>query len=182
MLLTIKRTNPDYRPLELIINGKVLLPYNKDYYVSEFGDVFSYRNRKFLKHNYDCDGYPRVDIYGKHVKVHRMVYETWIGVVPEGKQINHYDDDKRNIDVLNLYAGTQSQNRHDCVRNGHAVGNSYHLIIKDKYTGEVLTFYPAKEFIKYSGHSLGNGSIKRILDKDWFNNQYELIEYDIGKV
>ena len=174
--------NYNHRPLELIIDGVVLLPYNDDYYVSDNGDVYSYRNKMFLKHYIDKDGYHRVDIYGKHIKVHKMVYETWIGEVPDGMQLNHYDDNKDNMSVFNLYVGTQQQNRHDCVRNGQFNGNIYHLIIRDKYTGEILTFCPAKDFIEYSGHTSANGSIRRIMSRDWFKDKYDVIDFNIGKV
>ena len=66
---------------EIIINEKLLKKYDDNYYVGEYGDVYSLYSRKFLKHNIDKDGYHRVDIHSKHVKIHKFVYLTGIGKI-----------------------------------------------------------------------------------------------------
>ena len=46
------------------------------------------------------NGYIRVSLKKdgkyKHHSVHRLVYETFIGTIPEGMQVNHIDEDKTN--------------------------------------------------------------------------------------
>ena len=49
--------------------------------------ISAHYSKKFLKHSYDVDGYHRVDIHRKHMKIHRLVYHTWIGNIPNGLQI-----------------------------------------------------------------------------------------------
>ena len=110
---------------EIIIENKILKPYDKNYYVSEYGDVYSLYSKKFLKHQIDCDGYHRVDIHSKHIKIHKLVYLTWIGNVKKGEQINHKDDDKNNNHYSNLYIGSQKENIQDCIKNNHRVGNTH---------------------------------------------------------
>lgn len=61
----------------MIYNDKEFRSYDDDYYVSEHGDIYSRFKKGCLKHGVDCDGYHRVDIHGKHIKVHKLVYETW---------------------------------------------------------------------------------------------------------
>lgn len=161
----------------LIIDGKILRPYDEMYYVSEFGDVYSTYSNKFLKHNIDLDGYHRVDIHSKHMKVHILVYLTWIGPIPPGYQVNHIDDNKSNNHYSNLYAGTQKENINDCINNGHRCGNVYYLTLLDKYTNRVITFCPASDFIQYSGHPNKNGSLKKMFTKNWFKVRYEIIEF-----
>jgi hypothetical protein len=50
--------------------------------------------------------------------IHQAVAEIAHGPRPEGMNVLHRDDDKRNNDPSNLYYGTQRQNLGDAVRNG----------------------------------------------------------------
>lgn len=162
---------------KIIINEKVFKKYDETYYVSEDGDVYSLYSKKCLKHSIDKDGYHRVDIHSKHIKIHKLVYLTWIGEIDDGKQINHKDDDKNNNHYSNLYIGTQKQNIQDCIKNNHRQGNIWYLTIYDKQTKNVITFCPASDFIAYSKHSCTNKSVKRMFGRNWFKKRYEIIDY-----
>lgn len=164
----------------IIINNILLKQYDNTYYVSENGDVYSTYSKKFIKHNIDHDGYHRVDIHSKHIKVHRLVYLVWIGKIPEGKQVNHIDDNKDNNHYTNLYAGTQKQNIKDCIKNGHRKGNINYLTIYDNKTDKTVTFCPANKFIEYCNHSSKNGSVKKFFNKNWFKKRYTIIDYGKG--
>ena len=168
----------------MIINGKEYKRYDSTYYVSEDGDIYSTYIGRSLKHYIDLDGYHRVDIHGKHMKVHKLVYMTWIGELQSDELIRHYDDDKDNNHVNNLVIGTQKQNIEDSIRNGHRDrrGRTHTLIVYDKFTDECLAFCPADEIITYSGHSCQNGGISRMMSRDWFKQRFEVIEYRLGKV
>lgn len=159
----------------MIINGIEFKPYDDNYYVSKRGDVYSVRTKKMLKHYIDADGYHRVDLYKKHKKVHKLVYITWIGNIPDGKQINHKDDNKDNNDADNLYAGTQTENINDCIQNNHRKGNLSVLIVRKKTEDKILIFQPAVKFFEYCGHTAKNGGISRAITRDWFKKEYELI-------
>lgn len=161
----------------ITINGKRLKAYDSMYYVSEYGDIYSLHSKKFLKWGIDTDGYPRVDIHGKHIKVHKLVYLTWITRDFDGLQINHLNDNKMNPSVYNLYRGTQKQNIRDCKDNGNRIGNLKYLTVFDKEVGQVLTFSPITEFIEYCGHPAANGSVKRMFSRNWFKKRYEIIDY-----
>lgn len=168
----------------MLFNNKEFKSYDNDYHVSIDGDVYSRFKNDCLKHSIDLDGYHRVDIHGKHVKVHKLVYKTWVGDVEPGKLVRHYDDDKNNNHVSNLVVGTQKQNIEDSIRNGHRElkGNTHTLIVYDKLVDERLTFCPAEKFIEYSGHSCQNGGLSRMMSRDWFKKRFEVIEYRLGKV
>ena len=168
--------------LKLILKNMKFKRYNKDYLISEYGDVYSERTNRFLKPAHTASGHQRVDIYGKHTFIHRMVYQTWIGNVPNGLQINHRDDNKDNNHYSNLYAGTQKENIQDCVRNGNRQGNIKTLTVKDKKTGEILSFTPASKFYEYAGHSCKSGSVRKAFKRDWFKERYEVIEFKQGRV
>ena len=163
----------------MIYNNVEFKKYDDNYFVSENGDVFSTYKQGLLKHYIDCDGYHRVDIHGKHMKIHRMVHELWNGSVPKGKQVNHYNDDKDNNNYRNLYVGNQQENIHDCVRNQHRVGNTYSIKVYDKKCNKILEFPSIKEFIDYSGHSVANGSLSHIKDKCMQWREAENIHYSL---
>lgn len=162
----------------VIINHKLFKMYDLNYYVSQDGDVYSTFSNKLLKWNYDKDGYPRVDIHGKHMKIHKLVYLTWVCRNIKNKQINHLDDNKNNPSLNNLYLGTQKENMVDRTINGHCVGNTKYMTIFDKEIGQVITFSPISDFIEYSGHPAKNGSVKRMFNKNWFKKRYIIIEYN----
>lgn len=146
------------------------------YFVSADGEVYSSFKRGLLKQSVDVNGYRRVDIHGKHMKVHRLVYITWNGEIPDGKQVNHLDDNKENNHYLNLYSGTQKENICDCTRNDHRVGNVQSILVYDKSERAYLLFPSVKEFLSYTGHSVTNGSIAHCKNKKWFQNRFEIIE------
>lgn len=160
---------------DITINNHIFKPYDEYYYVSEYGDVYSLYSNRILRHEITYDGHHRVQIHGKHRFVHHLVYETWIGNIPNGMQINHKDDNKDNNHYTNLYSGTQKDNVRDCIHNGHRVGNAQYIIVYDRIADDILTFSPMKDFIDYCGHSCKNGAIKRILKKKWFNERYVVL-------
>lgn len=167
--------------MNIVIDNIELKPYDNTYYVSRDGDVYSLYSKKFLKWNIDKDGYPRVDIHSKHIKVHKLVYLTWVGRDLEGLQINHRDDDKMNPSVDNLYLGTQQENIQDCIANGNRVGNRRYLTVFDKEKNSIFTFSPVSDFIQYCGHPSRNGSVKKMFSKNWFKKRYTIIDYNNDK-
>lgn len=161
----------------IVIDGKVLRKYDDSYYVGANGEIYSIMSKKYLKWTFDIDGYPRVDIHSKHIKVHQLVYKTWIGELPQGMQINHRDDNKLNPCYLNLYAGTQKENMSDCIKNKTRCGNIFLLKVFDKDAGTTISFCPASNFIEYSGHTNKNRSLQKVFNKKWFIKRYKIVEY-----
>lgn len=131
-----------------------------------------------LKHYIDLDGYHRVDIHGVHVKVHKLVYTVWGGNIPDGMQINHFDDNKDNNNIDNLYIGTQADNIQDCIRNNHRVGHKKSITVLDKSTMMTQRYDTIKEFLATTGHGIANGSISKVLNRRWFNNRYDIISME----
>lgn len=156
-------------------NNKLFKRYDDDYFVSCNGDVYSKITNKILKHYIDKDGYHRVDIHGKHIKVHKLVWMTWCGSVPKGLQLNHKDDNKNRNNFLNLYLGSQKDNILDSVKNGSRVGNIIAFKIYDSHTDKAIWFPSGKHFILYSGHNCSSGSIKKIIKTKWFKKRYVLL-------
>ena len=163
-----------------IINGEVFraIDDKQYYFISKTGDIYSTRTGKLLKHYITGDGYHRVDLYGKHCKVHRLVYQTWIGDIPKNLQVNHRDDNKDNNSVDNLYLGTQSQNISDCINNGHRVGTLFYLTVYDKRLNKLVTFCPAHHLYEYDReHNSTKNHISKSMTTNWFKIRYNVIEY-----
>lgn len=159
----------------MYIYGKFFKKYDDMYYVSADGDVYSKYIHRLLKHYIDRDGYHRVDIHGKHIKVHKLVYEVWKGKVPKGRQINHKDDNKDHNTYRNLYLGTQRKNIEDCIINDTRVGHIVAVTIYDKEVDKTITFPSVKDFIVYSDHTNKSGSLSKLINKKWFKARYKLI-------
>ena len=55
---------------------------------------------------------------GERIMVHRLIYRTFYGDIPEGKIVRHLNDDSLDNRLVNLAVGTQKDNMEDCKRNG----------------------------------------------------------------
>jgi hypothetical protein len=86
------------------------------YYISNLGRVYSAKVNRLLKFGTTrkVNGYYIAhfskDNKAKCFLVHRLVYETFVGKVPDGLQINHKDEDKHNNRLDNLEVVTPSEN------------------------------------------------------------------------
>lgn len=85
-----------------------------DYMVSDEGQVYSMKSKRLLTISDHGDGYKTVvlqkDGKSKHPFVHRLVYETFVGSIPKGYEVNHKDEDKSNNRLDNLELLTHWQN------------------------------------------------------------------------
>lgn len=160
------------------------LDFNPNYFISAEGEIFSQFSKKILKHSYrgvKNKQYPYVCIWyqGKQRKfaVHRLVYHTWVHPLTKGLQVNHKDDNILNCHYTNLYVGTQKENIQDCANNNHRVGNTHYLTLFDKAIDKTISFCPAGDFIKYSGHSNKSGSLNKFFSKHWFKKRYEILDF-----
>lgn len=81
---------------------------------------------------------------GRPSRVHRVVYEAFVGPIPEGALVRHLNDDPTDNRVENLAVGSHSDNRHDAVRNGkHPMAIKTHCPQGHPYSPE-NTYYSEK--------------------------------------
>ena len=66
----------------------------------------------------------------KRVSIHRLVYETFVGKIPKGMQINHKDGNKNNNHISNLEVVTPKEN----------TAHAWRLGLTKKRFGENLNF------------------------------------------
>lgn len=68
------------------------------------------------------NGYLRVSLNGKMYSVHRLVYETYVGEIPEKMVIDHIDGNRANNNLSNLQLTTQSKNVKKTYTGGERAG------------------------------------------------------------
>jgi hypothetical protein len=95
--------------------------YNK-YKITREGEVYSSmwgkpKALKPQKASQSKKGYYQVRLFNKEYKrgklqyIHRLVYETFVGKIPEGNEIDHVDGDTSNNSVDNLQILTPRNNK-----------------------------------------------------------------------
>ena len=118
------------------------------YSMDEQGNILSiYKTESgFIKTFPDKDGYLKAAIVIRKKTnnrfVHRLVYEAWVGEIPEGMTVDHIDGDKSNNHYTNLRLLTPEDNA--------ALGNAKHYTMVSP-TGEVVEIYNMKKFCKAHG-------------------------------
>ena len=85
------------------------------YLISTDGKVYSLKSDRLLPQGITERGYKQVDVYNdmgvkKHMRVHRRVYVAHVGVIPNGLQVNHKDENKTNNCIDNLELMTNKEN------------------------------------------------------------------------
>lgn len=148
-----------------------------NYFVSDIGYVFSKArekqcghkgskpqklNQRLLKGRETEKGYLSVILHNnkkkKSFRVHRLIYQSFVEAIPEGKEINHINGDKQDNRIENLEAITHGDNIRHAERNGminhakgelaaHAKLNENEVIwIRIKYSDGATLAALAKEY------------------------------------
>lgn len=110
---------------KLVTISKYPLRYN--YYVTDDGQVWSERSKKFLTQHPDKDGYMKVRLSSYDLapgkthsySVHRLILENFNPCVNMEKlQVNHIDGNKANNNLSNLEWVTCEENIYHAMSNG----------------------------------------------------------------
>lgn len=89
--------------------------WNGDKYdISTYGSVRNKKTGRILKPGHTKDGYLQVVLYCRGKKrtfrLHRLVWESFNGPIPEGMQVNHINEDKTDCSLANLSLATPKEN------------------------------------------------------------------------
>jgi len=68
-------------------------------------------------------GYRYIEIAGKKFRLHRLVYETFNGLIPDGMVIDHVNSVKTDNRLSNLEAVTQRENVNRAMASGRYTGS-----------------------------------------------------------
>lgn len=146
--------------------------YEGLYQVSNEGKVKSLKRKIILKQQTIKCGYLRVNLWKngkcKHKIVSVLVYETFIGDIPENMQVNHIDENKSNNKIENLNLLTSQDNNNWGTRNERSRQSQ----INDKKKSKKVKVYkyPSMEFIgifpsrKEIGRKLKCFNVKKVID------------------
>lgn len=73
------------------------------------------------------NGYPSCNLFGRAVRVHRLVAEAFLGPSPMGReQVNHKDCDKKNSSAENLEWSSSLENMRHARDNGRFDAGQHH--------------------------------------------------------
>lgn len=121
---------------------KPIREYEGFYEISNTGEIkrVSTKRRykckeRILKKRLNRDGYVITALTKnrktEYFRVHRLVYETFVGEIEEGKEINHIDGNRENNNINNLEVVSHKDNiRHSISVLNHKIGG--HNVHKQK--------------------------------------------------
>lgn len=122
----------------MIENWRPVIGHEGSYEVSDQGRVRSldrtvvfkngakrFYKGQILKHGYS-KGYPRVNLYKDtfpdFALIHQLVLAAFVGPMPFGMEVRHYDGNRENATLGNLLYGTNGDNYRDKIRHGRDNG------------------------------------------------------------
>ena len=99
---------------------KEIKGFEGKYLIDEQGNIYSNLKNRYLSINKKV--YATVSLVNSHglqrqFSVHRLLYETYVGEIPQGYQIDHIDGNKLNNSLENLEAVTPKENSRRAVNN-----------------------------------------------------------------
>ena len=121
------------------------IPGYDDYSIDEYGNVWSHKfgRDKKLKQTEGKGGHLHINLSTngclKVYPVHRLVYISFVGDIPIGKEIDHIDRNPKNNHISNLRAVTRSENKWN---RSKTKGYSWHKVTKKFRAQIVLNYKP----------------------------------------
>ena len=147
------------------------VPGYENYMISNLGNVkslnYNHTDREHLLSPGNCNGYLRVNLCKNGVKkyflVHRLVYSTFVGEIPEGCEINHINENKTDNRLCNIEAISHKANinwgtgiaRSAAAQKNHPQKSKVVEAI-DKVTGRVVFTFPSTQEAGRNGFSSRN--------------------------
>ena len=136
------------------------------YQVSNYGRVkkmpcgIGYNSYERLKPKYkNADGYHIVVARGLHIKVHRLVAESFIPNPLNKETVNHIDGDKTNNHVDNLEWATRSEQMYHAYELGLKTPQRGHDNVNSKLTKDDVSFI--RNNFKKGDRTFGSASLAR---------------------
>lgn len=120
---------------------------NEEFKISDYGDIYSLKSNMLLKPTLCHIGYYRIKltINGEkvHFLIHRLTYDTFIGITDKNKVIDHIDRNKLNNHISNLREVSVAENNKNRDVN-------YKTTKINQYTleGEFVKLWNSKKEIK----------------------------------
>lgn len=111
---------------------------------SSFGRVRV--NGKYLKGCVDRKGYMHFGFKNKQYNLHRMVWECFNGIIPDGYVIDHINAIRQDNHIENLKCCTPAENNDNPITKERQLKakrekSGKKVLKKDKWSGEILGYY-----------------------------------------
>ena len=98
--------------------------------------VYTHKYKRYLKPDLNNTGYYQIKLNKnnkqKTFKLHRLIYESHFGSIPEGMCIDHIDNNPQNNNIENLRLATLSQNSWNSKTPTNNLSTGYKNITKTK--------------------------------------------------
>lgn len=131
-----------------------MIPGYSNYLISENGELYSIKSRKYIKPRINENNYLIIDLYKNNIrktyKLHRLVAQAFLDNPDNLPQVNHKDGNKLNNNVDNLEFCTASQNTQHAWDNGL----KENVRSKLKELGKINIKYAQKARIKHLDNNL----------------------------
>lgn len=145
-----------------------------NYSISEYGDVKNNITNKILKKTLNKKGYERIDLsYNKHLLIHKLVYESFIGKINRKLVVDHIDGNKKNNHYSNLQQITSREN----TRKGNRCKR---ITIKDNNKQLIIEFNTFNELLEYIGYSHYYTLSTITKSRKFKNKEYEILDVKLG--
>ena len=150
-------------------NGKTYHPLEGWYFADdERGEIWSEKTQKWLRAEKTKNGYLQVFIQCEEgprpFRVHRLIYETFNGPIPQGLEVNHISEDKEENRLANLNLMTPKDNRNHGTRNARSAAarrndpNQSKQVFQYDLDGTLVNIHPSTAETQRQGFNSGNVS------------------------
>ena len=129
-------------------------------------------------------GYPMIKINGRKQYVHRVMWESFVGPIPEGMTIDHIDGNKSNNSLSNLRLATHGENNRAYKRQSSGyrgvswsnVAKKWHARLSRRLNPMHLGYFNSKAAaaLAYDSAALANGYFKEALNFPQFATAHTL--------
>lgn len=130
--------------------------YKGNYYISNYGRVYSVKRKKFLREIDNNNGYKRIGINGKLLYIHKLVALVFVPNPNNFSEINHKDENKSNNNSCNLEWCDHKYNMNYGTQRARAATKRKKKIKQILNDVEIATFESIKEANLLTGISGGN--------------------------
>jgi hypothetical protein len=125
---------------------------NKDYLISNDGDIYSLKSNKYIKSQIGNHGYKTIKLYSnnnpKRFLVHRLVALTYLPNTCNKKEVNHINGNKQDNRIENLEWVNPVENTRHAIEN-NLMGRGKSKFVLDLQTG--IFYDSAKELSNILG-------------------------------
>lgn len=101
---------------------KMIIGYEEYYTITDCGNVYSLRRRKYMKNQKDKNGYYCINLAKngnvKRFFIHTLVFLSFGGEIKSGYTVNHIDGNKENNNINNIECITLIENIKHAIDNG----------------------------------------------------------------